>query len=532
MIDKHEENIDNLASEANEIMAENKYYYKKLFLYEKYIAMTKDVITNLLSNNNIESAIECFDKYIEEIQKDYDNMNKLYEEKELPEYNNLMDNCFSEITMGKPILEKERNTKFFLEYSKLEKDDIIKDLKRSIKKSKEFQLFREPSRYTLIKMKEGAKEIEKATNELQQNMLYELKKCNKFKERIIKYNEQIKVIKKNIDILKNNNKIEDSESNISIENNIEIIEKPEFYKGKMNLKNSMNVELINGFGFKGRSKKFQEDNKSEPGSEDRKKTKKEKEKNGTRLIPEFEKVEDLFEISDVELDKANMIYDELNSDEEIVFFSKIKQPIKLTEFHFDDVKKEIPEINLDQIEYNKLKVIKEDDLYSIQRRKYKSQNIDNNIKELKKDIEKIEQQINLIKEKEKIMKDYIDKVKNKYLALRKFTKKNTSVHNKKIKFIKKSLLYKGGENIKEEASDEDDIDNDGFGSDYENEQNEEEDFGKGKQSVFVGPGAGETNETDGKQFGGWGGNLGKSVNDFMFKNKLRDKLKKPRAKSK
>jgi hypothetical protein len=40
-------------------------------------------------------------------------------------------------------------------------------------------------------MKEGAKEIEKTTNELQQNMLYELKKCNKFKERIIKYNKQI-----------------------------------------------------------------------------------------------------------------------------------------------------------------------------------------------------------------------------------------------------------------------------------------------------------------------------------------------------
>ena len=31
-----------------------------------------------------------------------------------------------------------------------------------------------------------------------------------------------------------------------------------------------------------------------------------------------------------------------------------------------------------------MKVVKEDDIYSIQRRRYKSQNIDNNIKELKK----------------------------------------------------------------------------------------------------------------------------------------------------
>ena len=531
MIDKSDDNINNLASEANEIMAENKYYYKKLSLYEKYITMTKDVITKLLSNNDTESALECFDKYIEEIQKDYDNMNKIYEEKELPEYNNLIDSCFSEIALGKPILEKERNTKFYLEYSKLEKDDIIKDLKRSIKKSKEFQLFREPSRYTLIKMKEGAKEIEKTTNELQQNMLYELKKCNKFKERIIKYNKQIEEIEKNIDILKNHDKPKDSESNISIDIN-EIKIEPEFLKGKKDLKKSYNVGIFNGLGFNNHSKKFKEDNKSEGGSEDRKKKKNERKKRGEAIIPEFQKVEDLFEISDVETDKENMIYDELNSDEEIVFSTKIKQPIKLTEFHFDDIKKEVPEINLAQIEYNKMKVVKEDDLYSLQRRKYKSQNIDNNIKELKKDIEKLEQQIDLIKQKEKVMKDYIEKVKKKYLELRKFSKRNTSVHNKEVKFIKKSLLYKGGENIREEdiSDEEDEKDDIRYGSDYENEQNEEDDFAKGKQSVYVG--ARENKETEDNQLGRFGGTLGRSVNDFMFKNKLRNKLKNYRPKSK
>ena len=45
-------------------------------------------------------------------------------------------------------------------------------------------------------MKERAKEIAKAANELQQNMLYELKKCNKYKERIFKYNNQINEIEK------------------------------------------------------------------------------------------------------------------------------------------------------------------------------------------------------------------------------------------------------------------------------------------------------------------------------------------------
>ena len=48
------------------------------------------------------------------------------------------------------------------------------------------------------------------------------------------------------------------------------------------------------------------------------------------------------------------------------------------------------------------------------------------------------------------MKDYIEKVKKNYLEIRKFNRRNTSVHNKKTKLIKKSLLY-NGENIKEEG---------------------------------------------------------------------------------
>ena len=190
-----------------------------------------------------------------------------------------------------------------------------------------------------------------------------------------------------------------------------------------------------------------------------------------------------------------------------------------------------------------MKVIREDDLYSLQRRKIKNQNLDNKIKDLKKDIEKMEDEVeidsfllennnkNYFKyNKEKIMKDYIEKVKKNYLEIRKFNRRNTSVHNKKTKLIKKSLLY-NGENIKEEdISEEDDDDDNNYGSDYENEQNEEEDFGKGKQSVFVGDEDYIKNNV--KSIGGWRGKLGKSVRDDMFKNKLRNKLKKIRAKSK
>ena len=516
MLEKQEENIDSLASKANEIMAENKYYHKKLSLYEKYINMTKDVITNILSKNDIESAIECFNKYIEEIQKDYDNMNKLYEKNELREYNELIETCFNETMMGKPYLNNEKKKQFLNEYEKMEKDDIIKDLKRSIKKSKEFQLFREPTRYTLIEMKEGAKEIEKTTNELQQNMLYELKKCNKFKERIIKYNEQMKEIEKNIDILKDYMKHKNPEDKKGNKTD------PDFDPTNTDPKKSYNPTTTNRSGFNNHKRKYKEDNNGQGGSEERKKKRRSK----LKLIEKFPKIKDLFEISDVENDKENIIYDELNSDEEIVFQNKIKQPIKLTELYFDEIKKEIPEINLAQIQYNKMKEIKEDDLYSIQRRKYKNQNLDNNIKELKKDIEKKEQQIELIQKKERAMKEYIEKVEKTYSDLKKYSRKKTSVYNKDIKFLKKSLLYKGGENIKEEeTSEEGDKE---IGSDYENEQNEEDDFAKGKQSVFVG-----NEQKDRKINKGLKNNpLGKSVRDDMFKNNLRNKLKHIKANSK
>ena len=530
MIDKQDENIEGLSSDANEIMAENKYYYKKLFLYDKYIKLTKTAINSLLSNNKIESAIECFDKYIKDIQKDYDNLNESFEQNDLPEYNNLIENCFSEIKMGKPLLEKERNTKFYLDYSKSEKEDIIRDLKKSIKKSKEFQLFREPSRFTFIGLKEGTKEIEKTTNELQQNMLYELKKCNKYKKRIHKYNEQKKEISKNINILKKWNQNQNSESNISIEgNNIEIIKLSE-NKKRINDKNNKLLKsqangIFNDFTSKNLRKKFKEDNKSVIDSDDRNKKNKDRLNIENDIINNFTKVEDLLNLFDVDTDKDDIIFDELNSDEEIVFENKIKQPKKLIEFSSDQIKIDIPIINLDQIEYNKMKVVKEDDIYSIQRRKYRSQNIDNNIKELKKNIEKIEQQLTLIKEKEKIMKDYIKKVKNKYLELKSRFRRTTSVHNVNVRTITKSILYKGGENIKEELNDDDENES-GIGSDYGNEEKENDDFEDKKESVFVG------NYDNLQPINNWRGNLGKSVNENIFKNKLRNKLKKIRAKSK
>ena len=521
-----EENIDYLSSQANEIMAENKYYYNKLSLYDKYISKTKNVIKNILSSKNIEKSIECFNNYLEDIQKEYDILNKSYEKYELPEYNELIDNLFSEITMGKPILEQKRTTQFYMDYIKLEKDATIKSLKDSIKKSKQFQLFREPKRFSLIEMKEGNKEIEKTTTELQQNMLYELKKCNKFKERIIKYNEQIQDIENNINILKNYMRGKDEKLNDL--NSIQDENDPEFNVDKMSIKKSHNLMIFNTIGFKSLNKNYEEDNKSEPDSDNRKKMRKEKNKEENKLITEFKKIEDLFGLSDVEFEKENLIDEELNSDDDNAFENKINQPIKLNEYHYEEIQKEIPMINLDQIEYNKMKIVKEDDLYSFQRRKYKSQNIDNLIKEEKRNKEKLEQKLELLKKKEKLMNEYINELKNNVAERRKIIRRNTTVNNEKVNYIKKSIFGEE-DNIEENISGENNDENQ-YGSDYDNEQNEIDDFAiKGKQSVLVGN---ITYNKKKEKLEGWGGKLGKSVIDGLFKNNLRNKMKRKKAKSK
>ena len=399
-------------------------------------------------------------------------------------------------------------------------------------------------------MKEGAKEIEKTANELQQNMLYELKKCNKFKERIFKYNNQINEIKKNIQILNNFKKSEklENESNSEKENSEnkdeekqknEILINPKFsinFNSKKDLFKSHNPELF-GLAHKKFEKNFDEDENIN-GSDDEKKrrsgerklkTRKKKDKN--KIILEFQKIkiEDLFELSSEEAEKENIIDDELNSDDEIVFAEKVRQPIKLTEFHIEEVEKEIPKINLAQIEYNKMKIVKEDNLYSIQRRKYRSQNIDNNIKELKKDIEKMKQKLEIIKTKEKVMKEYIEKVEKNYAGIRRF-RKTPSVKNVKTKLIAKSLIYRGEEKIKEENIDDDEGYAE-YNSDYENEQSEEEEknnfkINNIKQSVNVAFETGLNFKKNGNKF------LAESVNENMFNNNLRNKLKKIRNKSK
>jgi hypothetical protein len=200
MKDKKFKDFELLRNQASLTTILNNCLKTKLNTYKKYIVFTKEIMTKFIPNEV--ASIDIFNTYIEEIQKDYNQLKTDYEKNYLPNYQSLIDTYFDEINMGKPILNQCINEEFTLNYYKDKSENIIRGLKNSIKISKEFAIFREPKRDSLVETTIGNKEISKTTDELQQYMLYECKNCNKFKLKIKENNYQISEMKKNIAILK------------------------------------------------------------------------------------------------------------------------------------------------------------------------------------------------------------------------------------------------------------------------------------------------------------------------------------------
>ena len=201
MKEKNGKTINSLMRIANEKMIINKYLKNKIDFYKKHIDLTKNTMTKCFSDKN-NSSTDLVNAYINEIQKDYDILKNDIEKNYNLKYKALYDECLSDITMGKPVLNQMQNEEFSLEYLKMKSNDIINVLKKSIKQSREYHLFREPRRDSLVDNKKGNKEIEKLTTELQQNMLYECKKYNKFFNKVKKYEFQKNELNKNIALIK------------------------------------------------------------------------------------------------------------------------------------------------------------------------------------------------------------------------------------------------------------------------------------------------------------------------------------------
>ena len=441
---KDEKNLIEYAKTAKIKIFLNNYLKQKLKFLEDYAKTTKKILNECLSKKSNES-LSIFKNYQNEIKNDNYKLRSEFE-KINNKYEFLLNNSINEIPMGIQILSEEKNNNFCLRFIEIENNSIIQGLEKSIKQSQKYNVSRENKRDSLVNDEKGDKEMEKYITYLQNVMLYELKKCNAFNEKIKKYNCQKREIVNNIQVLNNyisNNK---NKNKINIKNNEEKKEKPK--KGKK-IKDKKNIlKSYRPPKIKKLEIKLDED-LPENNSDDDNKQKKIKGKN--KIINEFKNINDLFNtsIQDIELEQ------EINGDDGI-YENKFENQHQLSTNYIKQIHNSIPKLKFGLIKYNQ-KNNSEIDIYSLQRRKFFHKTLKNQIKEMVKKKESIEMRLNNLKKKVEDLETLNNKMKENYKSIKLMVNYNNTISNIKPDFIVNSLNngqinnIKGEEENKEES---------------------------------------------------------------------------------
>ena len=389
-------------------------------------------------------------------------------------------------------------------------DISIDEQRNMLQTSRAFNILQNKSKGYLKKIKEKNKKIEKLKYFIEKlkkniNKLPTLKKYES-SENVF---SQIEDIRTSVKLEKNNNKKKFKEDETSFEYNIN----NKYFKRKHSKKNSpkrkyskhfddnlesdedknehnnsfveirsknINLPLIN---------KFNEENEENEDENEENMNKNNnyiyhyKRDNSKKTKFNLISKEELFEISNYEGKNEAIIDDELHSNDETKFETKVIPNKKIVSDYLNQIKKEVPSLNFSQIEFNKAKVMNEADLYSLQRRNFDEKNVDGRIANTKKKIKKLRKKIKINDQKLMAMKNYIEEIKANYKLLRPLKIKST-VEGGDIDFKIQNLLGKRSGNInsennkKEEEKNKQNIieEEEGcVGSDYSDEDKYEED---------------------------------------------------------
>ena len=204
-------------------------------------------------------------------------------------------------------------------------------------------------------------------------------------------------------------------------------------------------------------------------SEENRKSKKAKHKiniKEDKIIQTFQNLEELFQITDSENEGEEIIIDNvIHSDDDTILEKKIIPKKNLCNAYIEKIESTIPKLNLDLIEFNKLKIYREVDLYSLERRNYKNLTVEDHIEITKKKIRKLKKKVKINSTKENAMNKFIEDLKNKYILYKKI-KTKSSAFNSKVNYIANNEILDLN-NIEEEMDSNNDV-----GSDYLNENDE------------------------------------------------------------
>ena len=458
---------------------------------KKETSINKTDISKACDKNNNESNINKlikkeFISYYNQLKNSIESLKeekkKIFHKCEV-NYNKIFD----ESSMIKIDLYKNITDIFILDFELKKKNDIIKKLNENLINSRRHSIFREAKRESETNRIVGTNYINTDNLYLQRDLQVECrnynkcinkckkkeKKLNKIKEKENYLQETIKYYEKEKKLLsKNNNKI--------FGNRIEDLKKTNIFslssnKKKNNVKRQMNNEIINNYNsitIDELGKKYQfEDDSINITNEDFKKEKeitfminnndfnslffssdnlllsqksnslKDKNKEKKKKVKQklnFLTVDELFDLDNVEGENEFIIQEELHSDDEIIFEKKIKNKNRINNEYLAQIKKQVPGLYLNQIEFNKKKVMNEADLYSLQRREFNRQNIEENIKTMKKKIKTIKKRVEVNWEKIIALKNFYKKAKEQYKVLKPI-KVLSSMKDYDITFMKKEF---------------------------------------------------------------------------------------------
>ena len=145
--------------------------------------------------------------------------------------------------------------------------------------------------------------------------------------------------------------------------------------------------------------------------------------------------------------------------------------------YLSQIKKQVPNLYFNQIEFNKRKIINDADLYSYQRREYYKNDVDENIKLMRKRIKKLRKRIKINKEKLEALIEFDKKAKEKYKVLKPL-KVISSLKDYNISFMKREfynfrkkndIIAEVDEKNYENEEKKNDDSEDGDGDDYSDE---------------------------------------------------------------
>ena len=484
---KRKEQIISLATNAKTKINENKILSEQIDNYNKQILLIKTFMNKYTQNNKLtENIPNEIDKIKNEFKNYHQQLKKSVEElkeitKKIKQKYETNSDIYFDDNSGNNLNYKQIQVDYFiLSYSLEQKMNIIKKLKESIHFSKDYNIFREPKRETLVNSRYTEDYIDDINQEMQRYALYEIKqfnkynnKCRKKLKKVINYKNKINVFKQIINYFKqvnhgktnynnkqnqivklNNNNINNNNlySN-SIVKNKKIVNKKNY---KNEEENNM-YNTINQYNYIGLNNDDFGDNLEDLNTYETDQTFNlgkninnnlySLTNNNKKIIPDSKKskkinlptVEELFDLTNNEGEKEAIIDEELHSDDEIVFETKIKPKKKIIADYLPKIKKEVPNLYLSQIEFNKSKVMNEADLYSYQRRQFQMQNMDENIKLMKKKLKIIKRRCKINEEKCETIQNFAKECENDYNRL-KAIKVQISMKQEKVNFMKKEFF--------------------------------------------------------------------------------------------